>query len=95
MKEIYCTKGRSHKRLRIMGRGRAGVGYTRWSHVQCVVEKIDFDRMILEAESANAKRRWLERKEEVRALRDEPKKYFAKEFLVKAKPVQNDEDEFM
>lgn len=62
VKEIFVTKGKSYKRLRIMGRGRAGVGYKRYTHVTAKVEVIDFDKMIKEAKSLNQKNVWVLRK---------------------------------
>jgi large subunit ribosomal protein L22 len=42
VKEIFVTKGLAQKRMRIMGRGRTGIGYMRKSHVTVKVEKINF-----------------------------------------------------
>jgi hypothetical protein len=44
--------------MRIMGRGRTGVGYLRRSHVTVKVEKIDFAEKIANAKTFSQKRKW-------------------------------------
>ena len=46
------------KRMRIMGRGRTGVGYRRWTHVTIKVEKIDFQREIDDAINPIMRKKW-------------------------------------
>ncbi len=46
VKEVMVNKGMSYKRMRIMGRGRSGIGYKRYSHVTVKVEIINFNKMI-------------------------------------------------
>lgn len=45
VKDVWVTKGKSQKRMRIMGRGRTGVGYKRWSHVFVKLASVDFEDM--------------------------------------------------
>ena len=58
VKEIFVTKGLAQKRMRIMGRGRTGVGYMRKAHVTIKVEVIDFARMIEKAKTKSQKAKW-------------------------------------
>ena len=44
--------------MRIMGRGRTGVGYNRYANVRIVLEKIDFKKMISTQKSLNQKLKW-------------------------------------
>lgn len=69
MKEVIVNKGMSYKKLRIMGRGRQGVGYKRYSHVRIILEKIDFEREIAAQETSNQKAKWLKRKNEVLSIK--------------------------
>ncbi|CAE7805106.1 unnamed protein product, partial [Symbiodinium microadriaticum] len=78
VKEIMVTKGMQHKRMRIMGRGRTGFGYKRWSHVTLKVEVINFDERILKAESKGQKDLWLQRKLLVQQLKESPREYVLK-----------------
>jgi large subunit ribosomal protein L22 len=59
--ECFTTHGTHLKRLKIMGRGRAGKKLRRFSHIRLVLREIDFPTKILEAKSINQKRKWLER----------------------------------
>jgi len=58
VKEIFVTKGLAQKRMRIMGRGRTGIGYMRKSHVTVKVEKINFEERIAAAKTASQKAKW-------------------------------------
>jgi hypothetical protein len=78
VKEIMVTKGMQQKRMRIMGRGRTGVGYKRWCHVTLKVEVINFDERILKAKTAGQKNLWLERKLLVQRLKETPMEYLLK-----------------
>ena len=69
MAEVSVTKGQSIKKLRIMGRGRTGFGYKRWSHLNIKVEQIDFPTTIEKAKSQNQKRVWTKRFELVKNLK--------------------------
>lgn len=69
VKEIFVTKGFMFKRMRIMGRGRTGVGYKRYSHIRAIVEQIDFDAKIASCKSTNQKKKWTKRKEMVEQLK--------------------------
>jgi len=48
------------KKMRIMGRGRTGFGYKRWSHINIKVEVIDFLTRIQKAETPSNKKVWEE-----------------------------------
>lgn len=65
--EIYVTKGHVVKRMRIMGRGRAGIQTRKWSHLNVTLREIDFDALIDGAESKSRRDKLTARKEEVRA----------------------------
>lgn len=62
VKEIFVTKGSSYRKIRIMGRGRAGIGKIRSTHVRMKIDKLDFDKRIQEARSPNEKKLWQHRK---------------------------------
>eukprot|EP01041_Mallomonas_annulata_P001036 gene1036-2029_t len=72
VKEVSVTKGQSHKRMRIMGRGRTGFGYARWSHVNMTLEQIDFKAEIEKAKSLNQKNVWMKRYELVKKAKSIP-----------------------
>ena len=65
------TKGASHKKMRIMGRGRTGVGMIRSSHVTIKVDKVDFSDRIENARTPTQKALWTKRKGIVDNLRGE------------------------
>eukprot|EP00603_Paraphysomonas_imperforata_P009148 CAMPEP_0114436788 /NCGR_PEP_ID=MMETSP0103-20121206/13650_1 /TAXON_ID=37642 ORGANISM="Paraphysomonas imperforata, Strain PA2" /NCGR_SAMPLE_ID=MMETSP0103 /ASSEMBLY_ACC=CAM_ASM_000201 /LENGTH=139 /DNA_ID=CAMNT_0001607103 /DNA_START=150 /DNA_END=569 /DNA_ORIENTATION=+ len=77
VKEIVVSKGMSRKVLTIMGKGRAGFGYKRWSHVKLRVQKINFDEQILNAKSSSQKKKWIERKTLALSLRESPREFLA------------------
>lgn len=52
------TKGIAQKRMRIMGRGRTGIGYMRKSHVTVKLEVINFASMIAKAKTSTQKAKW-------------------------------------
>ena len=58
MKEVMVTKGFAQKKMRIMGRGRTGVGYVRKAHVTIKVEVINFANMIAKAKTHSQKAKW-------------------------------------
>lgn len=72
VKEVMITKGNAVKKLTVMGRGRTGFGYTRESHVTIKVDKVDFQAMIDKAKSPEDKKRWEQRWEIVKKLKEEP-----------------------
>lgn len=72
VKEILVTKGMAQKRMRIMGRGRTGFGYKRWSHVTMKVEVINFDEKILKSKSIDEQKLWIKRKALVENLKENP-----------------------
>jgi hypothetical protein len=69
IKEVLVTKGLAQKKMRIMGRGRTGVGYTRKSHVTVKVEKINFDERIDTCRNSYFKNVWTRRKELVERIK--------------------------
>ena len=58
VKEIFVTKGIAQRRMRIMGRGRTGIGYMRKTHVTIKVEVINFATMIEKAKTKSQKAKW-------------------------------------
>lgn len=64
------TKGMTRKKVRIMGRGRSGMGKIRSSHVTIKVDKVDFQEKIQRARSIYERDVWMKRK----ALVDKLKK---------------------
>lgn len=58
--ECFSTHGSHLKRLKIMGRGRSGKKHRRHSHIRLVLREIDFPTKLLQAESVNQKRKWLQ-----------------------------------
>ena len=46
VKEVMTTKGQAIKKLRIMGRGRTGYGYERYTHVLVKVQVANFEQLI-------------------------------------------------
>lgn len=57
--ECFATKGTPLKRIKIMGRGRAGKKERRHSHFRVVLREIDFKLRIYQATTAGQKKRWL------------------------------------
>ncbi len=64
------TKGMTRKKVRIMGRGRSGMGKIRSSHVTIKVDKVDFQEKIQRARNIYERDVWMKRK----ALVDKLKK---------------------
>jgi len=64
--ECFSTHGSHLKRLKIMGRGRSGKKHRRHSHIRLVLREVDFPTKLLQAESINQKRKWLELLREAR-----------------------------
>jgi ribosomal protein L22 len=71
VKEIFVTKGFAQKKMRIMGRGRTGFGYNRKAHVNVMLEKINFEKMIEESKTYSQKKKWIARHELVKKIRAE------------------------
>jgi hypothetical protein len=69
VKEISVTKGSSYKKIRIMGRGRTGVGMHRSTHVMMKIDKVNFTHRIDNARTAEEKRLWQSRKRIVEKAR--------------------------
>jgi hypothetical protein len=69
------TKGKTHRKIRIMGRGRTGIGTMRWSHLYLSVEVINFDEKISKSISPAERALWVKRKELVESLKANPPSY--------------------
>ena len=67
--EVMVTKGLATKKMRIMGRGRTGFGYRRYSHVTVKLEKIDFDQKIKSERAQKQKKKWKLIQEKVETLK--------------------------
>lgn len=63
------TKGMTRKKVRIMGRGRSGVGKIRSSHVTIKVDKVNFQEKIEQARSIYERDVWMKRKAQVDKLK--------------------------
>lgn len=70
VKEIMVTKGTARKKVRVMGRGRAGIGMIRSSHVTVKLQVIDFAQKIQEAKTPGQKRLWEKRQDLVLKLKE-------------------------
>lgn len=71
VKEVLTNKGTSHKKLRIMGKGRTGVGYIRSTHVWIKVGVVDFEKEIANAKTFHEKNKWLARRQVAEKVRSE------------------------
>jgi hypothetical protein len=69
VKEISVTKGSSRKKIRIMGRGRTGIGTIRKSHVNIKLEKIDCAQIAQKQLNPKVRAQWMKRYELVQQLR--------------------------
>lgn len=65
VKEIFVTKGKVVKSIRIMGRGRAGIARRKWSHLNLTLREIDFDALIEGAEKRSQREKLIARKKQV------------------------------
>lgn len=63
VKEVMVNKGRTTKKMTIMGRGHTGIGYKRESHVTINLARVDFEKHIRKASSVNEAKVWTTRKE--------------------------------
>lgn len=70
VKEILVNKGSSMKKLRIMGRGRTGVGMIRKTHITVKLEVINFEEKIEDAETQTQKKKWALRRDMVNKLKN-------------------------
>eukprot|EP00934_Nitzschia_sp_Nitz4_P001791 Nitzschia sp. Nitz4//scaffold12_size214221//186598//187443//NITZ4_001531-RA/size214221-augustus-gene-0.13-mRNA-1//1//CDS//3329535113//1791//frame0 len=57
--ECYTTKSMMLRRMKPMGRGRAGVLHHKFSHIRVVLREIDFPLRIYQQTSLNQKKKWL------------------------------------
>jgi ribosomal protein L22 len=71
VKEIMVSKGFSYKKMRIMGRGRAGITRKRKTHVVVKVDKCDFSQMIEKAKTPQEKMAWKKRENVAKKMREE------------------------
>ena len=69
VREVLVTKGLAVKKMRIMGRGRTGFGYTRSSHVTIRLDRVDFDAMVAAAKTPNQAATWIKRKQLVERIK--------------------------
>jgi large subunit ribosomal protein L22 len=65
--ECFATKGTPLKRVRIMGRGRAGRMEHKHSHFRVVLREIDFKLRIYQAPTLGQKKRWFLRQQQAEA----------------------------
>ncbi len=79
VKELMVTQGRLQKKMRIMGRGRTGIGYMRWANVQLKVAKINFEDRIAAADTWNQKQKWVSRRSTANQMRTSRPTYLANE----------------
>jgi large subunit ribosomal protein L22 len=61
VKEVVVTKGICTRRMRIMGRGRVGIGYKRRAHVTIRLDRVDFDFKIKDSVDFNERGMWEKR----------------------------------
>jgi len=61
--ECFATHGTHLKRVKIMGRGRAGKKLRRHSHMRLVLREIDFPLKIMMSRSRNERDKWVKRME--------------------------------
>lgn len=59
--ECFATHGTHLKRIKIMGRGRAGKKHRRHSHVKLVLREIDYPLKIMQATSTRERNGWIQR----------------------------------
>jgi len=61
--ECFATQGTHLKRIKTMGRGRAGKMYRRFTHIRIVLREIDFPLKIMQCTSINQRNQWAKRME--------------------------------
>mmetsp|Transcript_7909 Transcript_7909/g.11976 ORF Transcript_7909/g.11976 Transcript_7909/m.11976 type:complete len:226 (+) Transcript_7909:96-773(+) len=71
--QVYIGRGSQLKRIRIMGRGRAGLGYKRFSHLTVQLKKIDFDEKIRNSKNVREAKEWVKQKLQVAAMSEKAK----------------------
>lgn len=57
--ECFATHGTHLKRIKIMGRGRAGKKLRRFSHMRLVLREIDFPLKIMTSTTLNQRQKWV------------------------------------
>lgn len=77
--ECFATQGTHLKRIKMMGRGRAGKMHRRFSHARVVLREIDFPLKIMQCTSLNQRNKWVSRMEA--ALEDQAEYWKEKEEL--------------
>jgi len=75
--ECFATHGTHLKRIKTMGRGRAGKMHRRFSHIRLVLREIDFPLKIVQCTSINQRNKWIQRMNT--ALEDQEKYQAEKE----------------
>jgi large subunit ribosomal protein L22 len=71
--ECFATKGTPMKRIRVMGRGRAGRMEHKHSHFRVVLREIDYKLRIYQAPTLGQKKRWFLRQQQAEADFDRAK----------------------
>lgn len=66
--QVFINKGRTIKRVRIMGRGRHGISRRRQTHVKLQIHSIDFEKKIAES-TGNQKLVWTKKYDLVKKLK--------------------------
>lgn len=61
--ECFATQGTHLKRIKTMGRGRAGKMYRRFTHIRIVLREIDFPLKIMQCTSINQRNQWVKKME--------------------------------
>jgi large subunit ribosomal protein L22 len=61
--ECFATHGTHLKRVKIMGRGRAGKKLRRFSHMRMVLREIDFPLKIMTSTTLNQREKWIKKME--------------------------------
>lgn len=61
--ECFATHGTHLKRIKTMGRGRAGKMHRRFSHMRVVLRQIDFPLKIMQSTTINERQQWVKKME--------------------------------
>lgn len=61
--ECFATHGTHLKRVKMMGRGRSGKMFRRFSHIRMVLREIDYPLKIMTSTSMNERGKWIKKME--------------------------------
>lgn len=61
--ECFATHGTHLKRIKTMGRGRAGKMHRRFSHMRVVLRQIDYPLKIMQSTTINERQQWMKKME--------------------------------